>query len=318
MKRNAFLTVLFAVTLTVLNQSQLIAASLTPVSNSSIGDVLANKPLPNWSGGALVTIEGFGTVTPSFVVYNRAGQSTRAVAFEIPGAKYLSVLSFSHGKDGTVAICGSASDVDGRTAPFVAWINPGRKSTNIVQTLPYHPQRVTIADDGTIWTTGFEPMPDQPKKANLQASVFRRWDVSGKAIGSYFPQGMLSDPYSVYHQGLLTANKDGVAWFSVKEARYIAVSLSGNITDIKALQLPAVNAHLTGMAMTDSGDVFLSVEHNGNWTVLHLDFAAGQLTTVQKGSPGSDPILVYGSEGETIVARQSRNTGDLRFLTVSK
>jgi hypothetical protein len=113
--------------LTVL-QPALPGATLAEMSAASVGDTLGNKPIPVWNGGALITQEGFGTTNPLFISYDRRGNTLGSVGFSIPGTSYLSVADFSRAADGTVAVCGSATDADGRTEPFVAWISPDGKA----------------------------------------------------------------------------------------------------------------------------------------------------------------------------------------------
>jgi hypothetical protein len=291
-------------------------SALTETAAGSIGDTLGNKQIPNWSGGALITEEGLGTTTPFFISYDRRGNVLGSVPFSIPGATYLSLVDFSRAADGMVAVCGSATDAEGRTAPFVAWVDPGSRKSVVVRTAPYHPRKVTVDADGTIWTVGFESMPNQPNTANSAGFIFKKWDRSGQLAGSYLTQSQLKDARNVYAADFLRSSRGRVAWFSSREGRYIEVSLSGTIIKAAEVQLPNPKIHISGMALADSGEVILSTDYNGTWAVMRLDSADNRWVEIESGT--SNPVLVYGSDGDLIVARRGGTTGDFKFFQLPK
>jgi len=147
--------------------------------------------------------------------------------FSVPGANSISVYSFSHGADGTIALAGAAFDAEGRGAPLVAWIKPFGQSSTVVRTDPYNPKKVTIASDGTVWTVGSQEYPGK-SQLDPNAGVFRHWDQSGKLIGSYVPQAIFANArQSVNTIDRLVPAKNGVAWFSAHSGQYFEISSTG-------------------------------------------------------------------------------------------
>jgi len=290
--------------------------TLAEMSAASLGDTLANKPIPIWSGGALITQEGFGTTNPFFISYDRRGNTLGSVSFSIPGTSYLSVADFSRATDGTVAVCGSATDADGRTAPFIAWVSPDGKNTNVVRSAPYSPRKVTVGSDGAIWTVGFESMPNDRDKANPAGFIFRRWDRSGKVSGAYFPQSRLKDARSVFSLDFLRSSKDRIAWYSTREGRYIELSSTGTIVNDVSVDIPDPKVHIAGMALTDSGDVLIGRDYDRKWSILRLDFSASRWVEVESSTSGH--AFIYGSDGDLIVARIGVKSGDFKFLELSR
>jgi hypothetical protein len=46
----------------------------------------ANKPIPSWSGGALVELDGYGTTSLMFHLFARSGRKLSDIPFTIPNA----------------------------------------------------------------------------------------------------------------------------------------------------------------------------------------------------------------------------------------
>lgn len=303
------------VILTVLLHPLFLEAGLSQIGAASIGDSLGNKRLPNWSHGALLTEEGLGTTTPSFFSYDRRGNVVGSVFFSIPGSTHLALADFSRATDGMVAVCGSANDAEGRTAPFVAWVNPGSQTAIVVRTTPYRPRNVTVDSDGTIWTVGFEALSDGRDTPNPNASIFRHWDRAGHLVGSSFPQSKLKDARSIFFLNYLRFARGRVAWFSMREGRYIELSLAGDVMKDVAVPLSSPMLRVNGMALTDSGNVILGTESNGKWAVLSLNHGSDRWVEIESGT--ANPVIVYGADGDSVVAWRGGLTGDFKFFQLS-
>jgi hypothetical protein len=292
--------------------------TLTDLGGASIPDDLGGQSIPNWSGGGLINLRDHQSVTPLLTVYDSKGRTVSTVAFTIPDAIRATISGFSHGANGTIAICGEATDAEGRTGHLIAWVGADGQSQRIVRTDPYRPIGLAVASDGTIWTTGYEYLSDN-RTLNPAAQVIRRWNTSGEMVGGYVPQTEFTDVRaSVIPTNYFVAGGDRVALFSDREGRYLEISLSGNVTAISGLQLPGGRHHVIGMALTSDGETLVSCFYpdNRSWAVVRLDAQNKQWIPVTSGQ--NPPVHLYGSDGNQIVGKHGGPPGSFRFFTLSK
>jgi hypothetical protein len=292
--------------------SESLGSSLQELSAGSLGDSLGNRPLPNWSGGRLLTLESAESSNPSFTIYDGKGTGIATSIFSIPQAIRITVYSFSHGTDGVIALVGAATDAGGRSGPFVGWISQDGHTSRVVRTDSYYPKKVAVGADGTIWTAGYEYFPGQ-SLLDPNAAVLRRWSSQGKLIGSFVKQsGLANAKYSVASSDPLIAGGDRVAWFSSRDGKYFEISLLGVVNEMDGLRIP--DRHIvSGMAITDGGDTFLSYQLGvKDWAVARLDRQGRQWEPVESGS--GKAILVYGADGDHLVGHHGGLSGDLKYF----
>jgi hypothetical protein len=218
--------------------------------------------VPKWSNGFLVAVQGDNTANPLIWLINRNGQQT--VPFTIPGARTMLLYDWDRGADGTIGMSGYAADSDGRFSAFIAFISPNEWESHVIRTLGYRPAKVAVAADGTLWASGCEYVISangRPTSALIPgAGVIRHFDRSGKLLGAYIPQSTVGGPLilSSWQSGL-RASRDRVAWLSV-DGRFVEITLDGKVTTDMAVPVPGgESTEITGFALTDGGDAFISV-----------------------------------------------------------
>ena len=299
-------------------QSLLPGESLVESSSASLGDSLGNKPVPNWSGEGLITLEAAESDRPLFTVWDARGRAVRTTAFMLPGTSRIVVQSFAHGTDGVIAFCGSAWDQAGHGAPVVAWVSADGADPKVIRTEPYYPTKVTIASDGTIWSIGYEYVAGEVRRGtplNPEARIFRRWSPSGNLVASYLPQKELGNAISNLSQPgqSFSAGRDRIAWFAPVASRYFEISLAGGLTDINGVAIPD-KSEVYGFALLDNGMTVLSYEARdySGWAVVRLDRVNHQWVEVETGH--NPPVLIFGAHANQIVGRQGGLTGDFKFF----
>lgn len=311
--------VLFITVFTVLS-ANLPATSISWRGNPAhLNYDLANLPLPNWSGGALVVLEGDITATPVFRLFDRQGQQMEMVPLFIPGARFIAVRGFSRGATGTIAACGAAFDGEGRGAPFLAIIT--QQQTHVVRTTPYQPSRVAVAADGTVWTVGIEPRELGTNEAkpttmpvNANAAIIRHFSVSGALIGSFVPHSEITDAIFIADAyNFIRAGQKQVGWYCPRERRYIEITPDGSVSDIRDIILPSGAKSVNGMAITDSGDVLLSI-YPGVSSVCVLNAASHSCELLQDSSGLGH---LYGADGDVVMS-SGKSRFDMTSFRIKK
>ena len=230
--------------------------------------------VPVWGGEALVIAKGpTAAELRSFQAYDKSGVRVFDAAFSVPDVAHYSVSDFARGADGTLAICGM-SDVSyshGRGGPFIAWISRDGVTQKVSWTTIYTPSFITIAQDGTFWTVGPEVHPNEATNggADKKLSAFRHWDRDGRNMFSISRQSDLPTPIVASQAvGHLAAAKDRVGWFYHAEDRtgtYIEQYPNGTFAVFRIPEILYVQSKISiqGLAITDSGEVFVSVKDEG-------------------------------------------------------
>lgn len=174
------------------------------------------ESLAVWSGGALLIVQYRFSDSPVFSSFDREGKLISQFTFTIPEARVNTVFdrSFARGFDGSVAIVGSAYTADSRGTSYLAWVSPDGMNQNIVRLSPFHAWAVTVAADGAIWVAGDEKKVGQ--EPDLSQSVIRRYDKTGKLLGSYIPWSNLhvDAQRSPAEESILVSSKERVGWYS--------------------------------------------------------------------------------------------------------
>jgi hypothetical protein len=274
--------------------------SLTRSGEYSLEIDIRGKPMPNWSGGALIVVESVSSAVPfSIGLFNKQGQRVATHSFWVPGAAHLTVRNFVHGTDGTVALCGSVADSRGRGAGYLGWISASDGAVRIVRTDPYGASRVAIASDGTIWTAGIE-------ERNPDAPVFRRFDRSGKMIGAFVSQSEFRNPHSslLSSTNVFGAIGDRIVWYSSREGELVEVSPDGVVSRIQGLFLPNNEAE-GGFAITEDGEIFVSSRGRSSASISRLDRGVpAWIPVVHDDWSGQAPrpsVYLYGADGNILV-----------------
>jgi hypothetical protein len=216
--------------------------------------------VPFWNG-ALIIVEHNGLAAPTIHSFDITGAEMPPIVLAISGANATRIESVAYGKDGTYAACGRALDANGRGGNgFVAWISPDRQNTKVIQTFPYVPYSIVMTADGSTWTQGFEIANgrESDPAVNLEHGIIRRFDKSGNLLSSYIPRSTIRRGTFGLEQGLLAASKDYIGWYANREHAYREVTSDGKIASYPGIGPSDSKWEVTGLAITDSGDVIIS------------------------------------------------------------
>ena len=300
--------VLAAVTLTA---PGLYAQTLLDAGEARFAYNLTNQDrVPFWNG-ALIIIEHNGLAAPTIHSFDITGAEMPPIVFAISGANATRIERVAYGKDGTYAVCGRAFDADGKGGGFIAWISPNRQSTKVIQTFPYAPLSIVMTADGSTWTQGFEVARgvEADPAVNPEHGIIRRFDRSGNLLSSHVPRSTIGNGNLGLQQGLLASSKDYVGWYANHTHTYREVTSDGKIAFYPGVGPSDSKWDVTGLAITDSGDVIISATERApnsigsrlyrldksHHTWLRLDLPNGA------ASPMPDKPFLLGADGNRLV-----------------
>lgn len=298
------------------------AASVAKVKEVKLDYDSGGQVFPRWSGGTLVEIEGEVSSSPLVRLFDRNGRLLSAIPFSIPGVQKLTVAGFAHGEDGTVALCGTAVNSDGRAASYIAWLSPDGQKVQVVRSERYYARRVAVARDGTVWTQGVETLDPAEVRAreavgksgtlNLTAAAIRHFGQNGAVTEAFVPQSTMQVPDTLSGENFIVASGDHIGWYSDRESRYIEFSGGAIVRDISGITRPDGARRASGFGLTEDGHVFASFRTAAEQEGIYVLDASRRgwlpLTT------GSDLVL-YGADGNNLVTRAVKDRFHLAFLS---
>lgn len=252
-----------------------------------------------WDWGRVVGIEDSDTKEPLAIIADREGRVER-VRVAIPEAGYMSIRGISGDTDGALALTGSANSAGGRRGGFVAWISPDRQRQTVIRTWPFFGEAVALAPDGVIWTAGFVVDETQPR--NTQYNVFKRFDSSGKVLGTFAvrAEGRPHAGWNATEVSRLKASQDRVGWLT-NAMEYIEFALNGR--QLNRFPPPAVSRtfQYSDLSLALDGDdnrVLTAAKDEGRLKVWALDRERTVWVPVQFGEaehPRSGLLLGFDS-----------------------
>jgi hypothetical protein len=242
------------------------AQELVPAGEARPTWDLQNNPIPHWTGGFLLPIESPTAALETQVIhaFDDTGREAQPLVFSIPGAKSVLIDAVARGSDGRWALAGRAYDPKGKGGGFISWVSPDEQKVTTVRTYPYDVGDVAIAPDGTTWTYGYEVVYGQ-EYDRTPDGVIRRFDKSGKQVGSYIPRGGIRgevDSVGMMY-GKLSCTGNRIGWYANQAHVYFELTYDGDKVS-RPVSYPGIVPHnsydgyLTGLALMDNGDVYIT------------------------------------------------------------
>jgi hypothetical protein len=220
-------------------------------------------PYRYWDKGYLIThaFEDMGTKKPAAVLYDRDGHFAREAIVAFKDAESTAVEDAAASSSGKL-ILSVGTDQAGVISNYIAEVDSGGHLGRMVRTNPFVPVHICVDDDGTVWGYGFQRAEDGNAvdgAAVLRQYSFEKGQVQALLKVSRHPGWRLTQ--GRYPEEVdLRCNSKQVGLFNGTASEWIEVSLATNALKVyKINPLPSPKEmRITGFALTESGDVFVS------------------------------------------------------------
>ena len=266
---------------------------------------------PVWSHGYLLVIQNNDSAAPVIHSLGRDGHETTPIVFAIPDTERMRIEGISRTALGDVLLCGVAYNHAGAGGGFIARVAGESRSSTIIRTFPYVPYLIAGAPDNSIWTEGLEMVNGREHDPSVDSThgVIRHFDTNGHQIGSLIARSSIPEMHFGLTSSILASSKYGMAWYTDETDRVTVIAFNGP-TKVFPGAPGYGSGWVTGIAMTDDGDVLVSGASGRSSAVthepinkpglFHLDIISGKWNVVRQPPGHAIPIL-YGSEGDTLV-----------------
>ena len=201
---------------------------------------------------------------PAVALYDREGRMALQAVVWFKDAESVSIGDAAVSKAGKLLVSGGTHNHAGVVANFIAEIDDTGHVGRVIRTTPFRSEHICAADDGTVWSYGFdrdEKLEDVPGSLMLRQFSFDKGQL--RAVLDEF---RASDPRWLTHGRYpgeislrCTSQKVGIYNAAVSEWAEFDIA-SNKLTVTKIQPLPTIRQmRITGFALTEAGDVFVSL-----------------------------------------------------------
>ncbi|HTU46404.1 MAG TPA: hypothetical protein VMF91_15155 [Bryobacteraceae bacterium] len=271
--------------------------------------------LEKWRHGHLISVDKLAADSATFVVSD-AEDSGIEFSFSLPNTTRMWIDDFDLDARGAVVFCGQSYSFDGRLASFIGIREPAADQITVIRTYPYRPKVISVAPDGTVWTSGIEAEQTAGSwVVNQNADIVRHYDRSGRLIASAIPEGQVTyQPRTV--SGFLVATKSCVGWYSPDSGKgnvYVEMSPDlRSVTQYPGIPDPHGYGRVLGFTLSESGDAYLTWEDQARRATYHLDRTLKQWIEIPVPQATKDLIPTLKGEDEGLLV--FRDGYDLNFV----
>ncbi|HKS66321.1 MAG TPA: hypothetical protein VJR26_03725 [Candidatus Acidoferrales bacterium] len=262
---------------------------------------LARGAFAEWTGGDLVVTQDRFSASPTLTTFDSDGKEVSKFVFTIPGAGLINIYdnSVALGKDGSLAIVGTAYSNDSRGAAFVAWLSPDRGHQTLIRSTSFFPEAVVMPSDGTIWVSGYNK---DTRRNDRNHEVMRRYDRNGNLLGSVLPLSNAKRDSTNAPKwrlsSILISLGDRVGWYLPSEEAYVEFSLDGSLVN-RFKGPPYQVGEVISLAACQNGNVFAATKNAKNWGVFSLRRERGDWTFIPREQKWG---LLLGCDGTHLVS----------------
>jgi hypothetical protein len=254
-----------------------------------------------WDGRYLVSSGLIASQsTPVAVVNDGSGDLVFDATLWFNDAEEVSVADAAVASDGSVVLAGGAHRKDGTISNFLAKVGRDGTVKSVVQTSPYVAYYVRPAPDGSVWTLGRERDSQLRGKdsAVLRQYSFEKGELTAALDSTTFraKSAAASDVawYAGFPGGMTIGNHGKtLGFYSARASEWITVDLKTHAIIRQAVPLLPAKVEVTGVAYTDSGEVFASLYAPGETASM------SGLAKLDSSGEKASWVMVSGSVGSS-------------------
>jgi hypothetical protein len=223
-------------------------------------------PFRYWDKQFLITysIDDASPGRPGAILYDRSGRIAREVYLSFKDAYGASIGDVAVSGSGQIVVAGGTESPAGVVANFIASIGDDGRVRQVIRTTPFLPVYVCAAEDGTVWSYGYDR---DEKGEGIEGSLMLRQYAFGKGqLRAMLDKFRKKTPWWLTHGHYpgeidLRCTSDRVGLFQGAASEYVEFDLASNKLKVSTIEpLPPANEmRITGFALTESGDVFISL-----------------------------------------------------------
>ncbi len=267
-----------------------------PYYQAQLPPPVNSYPFRYWDKGYLVTYsaDDISPNRPAAILYGRDGRVARDVTAWLKGADSVAIVDVAVSKLGNIVVAGGTESSTGAIANFIASIGEDGRVRQVIRTTPFTPAYVCAGEDGTVWAYGHDR--DENGKRAEGSLRLRQYSFEKGQIRAVLDASALGSPgWKLSHghypgEVVLRCTADKVGLLNGASSEWVEFDIPGNKLKVSKIEpLPPINEmRITGFALTESGQVFISLHdrssqppRSGLFRLSFTDSDAGKWIPVQ-------------------------------------
>jgi len=223
-----------------------------------------------WQNGYLISFALDGTLDaspdkPAVVLYDRNGQAAREAIVWFNDAKSTGVDDAAVSRLGDLFVSGGTTSPAGAIASYIAQINHTGHVGRVIRTTSFLPVYICAAEDGTVWSYGFDR--DEGGSSVATSLSLRQYSFDKGQLRAMLDTSTLGPSGWTLSRGHypgeidLRCTSGKVGLLNGASSQWVEFDISSNKLKVSKIEpLPQIDQmRITGFALTESGDVFVSL-----------------------------------------------------------
>jgi len=241
-------------------------------------------PFRYWDKGYLITytIDDASPSRPAAILYDRDGRIARQVTVSFKDADSVAIADVAVSRSGNVVVAGGTESRAGAIANFIAAIGDDGRVRQVIRTTPFTPAYICAAEDGTVWAYGHDR--DENGKRVEGSLRLRQYSFAKGQTSAVLDASALNSPGWGLSHGQYPGEMDlrctpkKVGLLNGASGEWVEFDIASNKLKVSKIEpLPPINQmRITGFALTESGDVFISLHDRASQPprsgLFHLKF----------------------------------------------
>jgi hypothetical protein len=230
-----------------------------------------------WDKGYLVSWGSIGSheaspAEPAVVLYDRDGHVAREAIVWFKEASRVTVLDAAVNRAGNLVVAGGTTSQAGVIAHFIASVGSDGHLSQVIRTTPFLPIYVCAAEDGTVWSFGIDR--DEEGRGIEKSLRLRQYSFDKGQLRAMLDVSTLNAGGWTLTEGRypgeinLRCNSQKVGLYNGRSGEWVEFDFAADkLKAAKVEPLPSPKTmRITGFAMTDAGDVFVSLHDTSSAT----------------------------------------------------
>lgn len=285
----------------------------------------------SWDKGHLVSFS-VGEMKEPVGLYDRTGKSLFESSLPFDNAVRTYVQDAAATSAGTVIAAASVVNRDGASADIIAEI-AGSKIRRAIRTSPFYPLKVCATGNGTVWAYGKELDDSRTAEPRQDYPMLREYSFDKGQLRSALDRTTVRPPNGVpvggaSHEVQMRCNAQTVVLINGATRELVQYDLSSNRVGrwaIAPLPAGADFKHVTGAALTESGEIYVSMydapRKDSLTRILQLvpgTSGVADWTTVSAIHGEGNWFVLLGSDGDNLVYARGRSSPTLFWSKVQQ
>lgn len=284
-----------------------------------------------WDKGHLVAFS-VGELKEPLALYDRTGKSLFESFLPFDDAVKTYVQDAAAMDSTTVIAAASVVRADGASADIIAEIDKGN-IRRVIRTSPFYPLKVCATGNGTVWAFGKELDDSRAAEPHQDYPTLREFSFDNGQLRSALDRITVRQPKGVpvggaSHEVQLKCNAQKVVLINGATKELVEYDLSTSRVERRAIAPLPENAdfkHITGAALTDSGQIYVSMydapRRDALTRILQLvpgSSGAADWATATAIPGRGNWFVLLGSEGDSLVYARGRSSPTLFWSRIQQ